>query len=112
IMLRHWGFLALLLPLSTVSQASDERSQPPTSLAGSAETPPERAVPALFTWADVDGDGRLELAAVSEGGLRLLTDAGGGRFEDATARFGLGGVENAALALWVDYDADGKLDLF
>jgi len=112
LMLRHWRSLALLFPLSTVSSPSDEKTQPPPSLAGSAETPPERAVPALFTWADVDGDGRLELAAVSEGGLRLLTGAGDGRFEDATARFGLGGVEDAALALWVDYDGDGKLDLF
>src|SRR5262245_7945317 len=45
----------------------------------------EGGVAALFAWGDADGDGRLDLAAVSlEGGLQLLTSTGDGRFEDVT----------------------------
>jgi hypothetical protein len=74
---------------------------------------PDQPVAAQFTWADVDGDGRLELGALSsEGKLRLLADAGGESFEDATERLGLSGVEDVALVLWKDYDRDDRIDLF
>ena len=69
--------------------------------------------PATFAWGDVDGDGKLELAAVSaDGALQLLASVGEDRFEDVSERVGLAGIADAALALWVDYDADGRLDLF
>ena len=65
-------------------------------------------------FADVDGDGRLDLLV---GGIRgssliLYRNLGDGRFEDVTARAGLaheGDVYGAALA---DVDRDGDLDLF
>jgi hypothetical protein len=86
-------------------------------LAGSlpAQTPAAAPDPALarFTWVDVDGDSRLELAVIRDaGGLRLLGEVAEGRFEDVTERAGLSGVEDVALALWADYDGDGWLDLF
>ncbi len=108
------AFLLCVFPaLSTVLFASDEKTSAAPAGASAAETANERGVPALFSWADYDGDGRLDLAAVSGAGtLQLLANAGEGRFEDTTERAGLSKVENAALALWADYDGDGRLDLF
>jgi len=81
--------------------------------ATSTELESERGLPALFSWGDVDGDGRLDLAAVNtEGKLQLLANADEGRFEDITEQVGLAGIQDAALALWADYDGDGRLDLF
>src|SRR5262245_29642725 len=95
-------------------------SAPSTIAAQSPAAPPERhdpsaepGVQALFSWADLDGDGRLDLAAVTTAGrLQVLTSTADGRFEDVTERLGLGGVEGAALALWADYDAAGRIALF
>ncbi len=104
-------FLLCAFPaLSPVLLASDEKAPPSTSPADSSIAP---ATPALFSWGDIDRDGRLDLAAVSsEGELQLLSNAGEGRFEDVTEELGLSGVATAAFALWADYDSDGRLDLF
>ncbi len=105
-------FLAFGAPVPSAQPASGGVSAPqvPNAEAGSPTT--EQGVSALFSWADFDADGRLDLAAVgTDGTLRLLANAGEGRFDDATERLGLSGVGNAALALWADYDGDGRLDL-
>ena len=70
--------------------------------------------------ADYDGDGRPDVfvprqlygEAGSDGRCTLLRNMGGGLFEDATLRAGLGGLRPSQVAVWADYDNDGSLDLF
>src|SRR5207244_7628330 len=47
-----------------------------------------------------------------DGRLRLFRNLSQGRFEDATAASGLGGVSGAGAVAVGDYDNDGFLDLF
>ena len=63
---------------------------------------------------DYDNDGRIDLFVTAYGENVLYHNAGGGRFEDVTARAGLptGGVRWGSGCTFVDYDRDGKLDLF
>ncbi|AHG91569.1 ASPIC/UnbV domain protein [Gemmatirosa kalamazoonensis] len=64
------------------------------------------------TFADVDNDGWLDLFAIGgDGRGRLLRNRGDGRFEDVTAKAGVGDVRGARRALFVDLDHDGDLDL-
>ncbi|MGE5155396.1 MAG: CRTAC1 family protein [Bdellovibrio bacteriovorus] len=62
---------------------------------------------------DTDGDGWADLYLTSLNGNRLLRNLGG-RFEDVTAAAGVAGDANAwsTSAAFLDYDADGDLDLF
>jgi hypothetical protein len=48
------------------------------------------------------------------GGARLFHNEGGGKFRDATAEAGVGGTAQdwGASATFLDYDNDGRLDLF
>jgi hypothetical protein len=63
---------------------------------------------------DYDGDGRLDLFLTYYGRNALYRNLGAGRFEDVTERAGLA----AAAPRWgsgcsfLDYDRDGRLDLF
>ncbi len=109
-MSRHPVSSCAFLALSAVLSASDGRAPAADGRSGAGV---DEGMPALFSWADIDGDGRLDLAAVrGDGTLQLLASTGEGGFEDVSERIGLSGVGNAALALWADYDADGRLDLF
>jgi hypothetical protein len=76
---------------------------------------------------DFDNDGWPDLFITAVGGNRLFRNVGGKRFEDVTAAAGVGGpciwpaveferhageIPFPSSAAWLDYDGDGKLDLF
>jgi hypothetical protein len=62
---------------------------------------------------DFDNDGRPDLYVTGVGSSHLFRNRGQGRFEDITADAGVGGEANtwSTGAVWIDYDADGRLDL-
>jgi hypothetical protein len=62
---------------------------------------------------DYDGDGHPDLLVTKLRGLQLLRNRGDGTFEDTTAKSGLTNAGRWAVgAAWLDYDHDGRLDLF
>jgi len=62
---------------------------------------------------DYDNDGRPDLFVTRWGSYALYHNLGQGRFEDVTARSGLGGQrEYPTSAAWADLDNDGDLDLY
>jgi len=64
--------------------------------------------------ADYDNDGRPDLLLLhGRGGRDGLWRNEGGRFRDVTAEVGLSTAPaQSTSALWLDYDGDGRLDLF
>lgn len=62
---------------------------------------------------DFDNDGRDDLVVTGVGDLRLLHNAGGGKFKDVTAQAGLRAAKDDwnTCAAFVDVDNDGRLDL-
>ena len=62
---------------------------------------------------DVDGDGRADLFVTRWRSYALYRNKGDGTFEDATARYGLGGDRDwPTSAAFADLDGDGDLDLY
>ena len=63
---------------------------------------------------DFDNDGKPDVFLTGVGGNRLFRNEGSGKFRDITASAGVGGSTNnwSTSAAWIDYDNDGKLDLF
>ena len=63
--------------------------------------------------ADYDNDGRADIFITAVGQNRLFHNEGSGRFIDVTERAGF--AKRTAIstsAAWLDYDRDGRLDLF
>ncbi|MBI3556203.1 MAG: CRTAC1 family protein [Deltaproteobacteria bacterium] len=60
---------------------------------------------------DYDNDGRPDVY-LPHLGCGMLFHNLGGRFEDVTAKSGLGDCRNAVTAVPIDFDGDGKLDLY
>lgn len=63
---------------------------------------------------DYDNDGLVDLFVSAVGQNHLFHNKGGGKFEDVTAGAGVGGSTNqwSSSCAWIDYNNDGKLDLF
>ncbi|MFO0892522.1 MAG: FG-GAP-like repeat-containing protein [Isosphaeraceae bacterium] len=62
---------------------------------------------------DYDNDGRPDLFVTRWRSYALYRNLGGGRFQDVTARAGLGGDRDwPTSAAWADLDDDGDLDLY
>lgn len=74
---------------------------------------PATGAAAALEWADLTGDGVLDLVVGGSSRLTVLAAAGGdgARYEDRTADLGLGGLTNVTSATAGDFDADGQLDL-
>jgi hypothetical protein len=63
---------------------------------------------------DFDNDGRVDVFLTGVGGNRLFRNEGGGKFRDVSSQAGVGGAADgwSTSAAWIDYDRDGRLDLF
>jgi hypothetical protein len=65
------------------------------------------------TWGDYDGDGRQDLFAVSfDSQCALFHNLGNGQFEDVTEKAGIKCPSANYTATFLDYDNDGKPDIF
>ncbi|MFO0876851.1 MAG: CRTAC1 family protein [Gemmataceae bacterium] len=63
-------------------------------------------------WGDMDNDGYEDVLVYKWGRPELYRNEGGKKFTRITEESGLPEWVNANSAIWVDYDRDGKLDLF
>lgn len=64
------------------------------------------------TWVDYDGDGALDLTAVTQNGSLALYRNQEDKLVDVSSAVGLGGATDAWDAVWGDYDGDGRQDLY
>lgn len=64
-------------------------------------------------FADLDGDGRLDLLVNTIGlGTRCFHNLGNGRFQEVTDKVGLGGISGSMSMALADVDGDRDLDLY
>jgi hypothetical protein len=64
-------------------------------------------------WGDYDNDGDLDVYAVNGGaGDALWSNNGAGTFTNVTATAGIANPRPTVTPIWLDYDRDGRLDLF
>lgn len=63
---------------------------------------------------DYDNDGLRDVYVTAIRGNHLFRNQGAGKFREVTAESGVGGAPDgwSTAAAWVDYDNDGRLDLF
>src|SRR5437762_3218605 len=63
---------------------------------------------------DYDNDGLDDVFITAVGGNHLFHNEGNGKFKEVTLVTGVGGSTNdwSTCAAWLDYDNDGRLDLF
>ncbi len=63
---------------------------------------------------DYDNDGLVDVFITGVGGNHLFHNEGNGKFKEVTAQAGVGGNSQdwSTSCAWVDYDNDGRLDLF
>ena len=63
---------------------------------------------------DYDNDGLDDVFITAVGGNHLFHNEGGGKFKEVTLDAGVAGATNdwSTCAAWIDYDNDGKIDLF
>jgi hypothetical protein len=62
--------------------------------------------------ADYDNDGRDDVYITALEGDRLFHNEGGGKFRDVTRQSGIANRSFGTSAAWLDYDRDGRADLF
>lgn len=87
---------------------SEGRMVDETTAFGSAASFPASAV----AWADVTGDGWLDVVATRMAGNLVLAGEGGElQFRDVTSDLSIGGLAGGSRVLPADYDADGDTDL-
>jgi hypothetical protein len=61
---------------------------------------------------DYDNDGDADIYVTALGPNRLFRNDGSGRFDEVAARAGVDDPGFSTSAAWLDYDRDGRLDLF
>jgi hypothetical protein len=71
-----------------------------------------RGVSTGSVWADCDGDGDQDCFLVKWGFQQLFRNEGNGTFRDVSEEAGLALWMNSNAACWIDYDRDGRLDLY